>query len=165
MGINKQIERVLLQLLEHAGRMAEADRFFTAPHEPLQQIIDGEVARRAGQHFFAAGDCLADQLDDRRRLAGAGRAVNDRHVGGCEREFDRFILRGVQPCVERRRRLSLFDFEGAISQEGVAKLRQAAALGGAGLRECAGHSLTGDFVAGDVEAKGGPILLRLGRLR
>ena len=58
-----------------------------------KDVIDGQVARRAGQHLLAAADRLADHLDDGRRLAGAGRAVDQAHVAGGQGELHGVDLR------------------------------------------------------------------------
>ena len=46
MGIDEQIERVRLQFRQHAGRMPQPHRPLAGPHQPLQQVIDRQVARR-----------------------------------------------------------------------------------------------------------------------
>ena len=60
MGIDQQVERVLLQLRQDPRRVAKADCLLAAAHQTLQQVIDRQIAGRAGEHLLAASDRLAD---------------------------------------------------------------------------------------------------------
>ena len=70
--------------------------------EPLDEVVDGEVRGRGGEHLLAARDRAPDDLDEHRRLAGAGRPVHERDVLGAVGEVERRRLLLVQRVRQRR---------------------------------------------------------------
>ena len=74
--LDHQIKRVLAQLRQHPGRMTQANRLLVVTHQPLQEVINRQIARRVGQHLLAAGCSAANQFDDRSRLPGSRRAMH-----------------------------------------------------------------------------------------
>ena len=75
---------------------------FAVGQQAFEQVVHRQVARRTRQHLVAAAHRLANQLDDRGRLAGAGRAVDDGQVAGRQGQPHRLALRVVQRRIEGR---------------------------------------------------------------
>ena len=101
------------------GKLAGLTRILVIVYEQIERIragpakpeLDGQDARlvrlrragvpegcprpdcwRTGEHLLPAADRLADQFNEHRRLAGPGRAVQDRQVLGGQRETNRVLL-------------------------------------------------------------------------
>ena len=70
MGIDEQIERVLLQLRQDARRVSDADGPLAAADEALQQVIDGQIAGSTGKDPFAAADAGQDAVLFRPSIGG-----------------------------------------------------------------------------------------------
>ena len=100
-SLDEQVQRVIAQLGQHAGRVAQPHCPLAAAQQPLEDIIDRQIARGAGQHPASAAHRLTNHLDDGRRLAGAGRPVNQAHVARGKSELDRLALHGIQRMVQR----------------------------------------------------------------
>ena len=64
--------------------------------EPLDERVDGDVARRADQDALPSRHQRADQRHERGRLPGPGGAVDQGEVAGAEGEGDGAALRGVE---------------------------------------------------------------------
>ena len=151
MILNHQIQGVLAQLRQHARGMAQTHRRFAVSEETFEQVIDGEIAGGANQHFVAAAHGLADQLDKRCRLAGARWAVNDgdipRTQGEAHRRALRLIERNIQWSeVERgaeRRRY--------VAEQNAAQLGEAVAVCRAGAVERLPLAQTGRFIVRDIQ--------------
>ena len=84
--------------------MTEPDRAQPGARDPDPEVIDRRVRRRGAQHALAAQRALAHDLDERPRLAGAGRAPDQRDVAAAQRAIDRGALAFVEGVVERRPR-------------------------------------------------------------
>src|SRR5690606_13875169 len=68
--------------------------------EPLDEVVDGDVRGRRGDHPLAAPDRLDDDFDERRRLPGARRPGDHGEVGRGHRERHGVALRWIEPRVE-----------------------------------------------------------------
>ena len=82
--------------------MTEPHRAHAGLGEPHAEVVDGGVRRRRAQHALAARDALAHDLDERARLAGAGRSPDQRDVAAAQRRVDGRALLVVELVVERR---------------------------------------------------------------
>jgi hypothetical protein len=60
--------------------MAQTYGGLTMCEQTFKQVIDGEIAGSTNEHFVAAAHGLTNQLDERGRLAGSRRAVNDSDI-------------------------------------------------------------------------------------
>ena len=146
------IERLTAQLGHDAGRMPQPHGPFAVSQQSLEEIVDRHVARPAGQHFLAAAHGPANQLDDGRRLAGPRRAMHKGHVAGRQGELHGGELAGVQ--AQRRApapQLEFGEFRLPLAQQHVAQLGQPIAAGPNGPLERHPLTLTGDFVARQIE--------------
>ena len=151
MLLHEQIERVLAQLRQHAGRMAQPDRPLAEFQQLLEDVIDRQVARGAGQHLPPAADRLANHLDDGRRLAGAGRAVDQAHVAGGKGELHGIDLRLVERAVQGADGRIDAEFRLPHAQQHVAEDGAAVAAEHAGLFQRGPLPLRGHLVEGRVE--------------
>src|SRR5437879_2448290 len=102
MVLDDQVERVLPQFGQDAGRVTETHHPLTSRHQALKQVIDGEIARSARQYLLAAAYRLANHLYYRGRLAGARRAVDNRQIPGCQSEAHRLLLGDIERLIKRR---------------------------------------------------------------
>ena len=73
-----------------------------AREQPLRQVVNRHVRRRRREHALAARHRLLDQLDERRRLAGAGRPVHERNRRRAQPDRHRAPLALVEAAVEER---------------------------------------------------------------
>ncbi len=78
-----------LGIMDQAAEVAEA-----ALAEPGIDHVDGRPLLADEKHALAAGDIIGDQIGDRLRFAGAGRALDDVAAAG-PGLFDRRCLRGI----------------------------------------------------------------------
>ena len=99
--LDEQVERVVAQLRQHAGRVPQPHGPLAEGQQPLEDVVHGQVARGAGQHPAAPANRLPDDLHHDPRLAGAGRAVDQAHVAGGEGKLHRLPLHGVETGVQR----------------------------------------------------------------
>ena len=149
---HEQIEGMFAQLRQHAGRMAQANRPFAERQQLLKDVIDRHIARRTGQHFPPATNRLANDFDDGRRLAGAGRAVDQADVAGGQGELHGVDLRLVERAVQRANGRIDAEFRLPLADEHVAKNRRSIAAKHAGLFHRGSLPLRGHFVKGRIEA-------------
>jgi hypothetical protein len=91
------LERVRQHRWKHARRVPDADRVEAGGSEPLNEVVHGQVRRRARQDRFAAGRRPPDHLDQHGRLPGAGRATDERHVFRALGEIEGAHLLGAEP--------------------------------------------------------------------
>src|SRR6185312_3302669 len=84
-----------------ARRMAHADRLDAGLGEPDADVVDRGVRRRRAQYALAARDSLANDLDERARLAGAGWAPDQRDVAGAQRPIHGLALLRIELRIER----------------------------------------------------------------
>ncbi len=149
----------------HPGWMAQANGLLAFSQQSLEDVIDAQIARRAGQHLGAAADGLANQLHDRRGFARAGRAMNDRHVVGLQGEPHGLALRLVQQTVERLKRLFGAKFRRPFLKQRAAQRRQAVACRQPRPFQRRALSAAGRIVAAQIEPQGGVLFSRLRRFR
>lgn len=145
------IERMARQAGQDTCRMPDAgerDRLGVArvrDRETCKNVVDREVGRAAHEDALPCADALPDDLDERLRLARAGRAPDEGELLAREGKVDRFALGVVQAVVnegervfgrplgnfglldaeqdgeERRERLSRGELaEGALKEEDLA---------------------------------------------
>ena len=152
MVLGEQVERVFAQPRQDAGRMAEPHRLFAVGDQPLQQVIDRQVARRTSEHLVAAADCLADQLDDGRRLAGAGWAVDDGHIVRRQGKLHGLALRLVQRGVERGEFRRGRERGRRLSEQDGPQFGETVAFGSAGAFQCRALTQSGGLVVGEIDA-------------
>ena len=84
-GVDLAVDGDRRERRRHARGMAEPDRLHAGLGEPDAEVVDGGVRRRRAQHALAARDALAHDLDERARLAGAGRPPDQRDVARAQR--------------------------------------------------------------------------------
>ena len=154
MRFHEQVERVLAEFRQHAGRMPQPHDPLAEAQQPLEDVIDRQVARGAGQDLAAAADRLADDLHDGRRLAGAGRAVDQPHVAGRQGELHGIELHLVERTVQRRHGPIDAELRLPLAQQHVAEDRRAVAAEHAGLFQGGPLPLGGHFVESDVDPPG-----------
>ena len=154
MTLHEEIERMLAQLRQHAGRMPQ-------PHDPLaeteqafEDVVDGQVARGAGQHLAAAADRLANDFHDGRRLAGAGRAVDQADIAGRQGELHGVELHLIERAVQRPDGPVDAKLRLPLAEQHVAQDRRAVAAEHAGLLQGGPLPLRGHFVERDVDPPG-----------
>ncbi len=79
--------------------MAQTHGLLAVCEQTFEQVIDGQIAGGADQDFLAAANGVTDQLDEGRRLAGAGRTVDDGHILRGQGEPHGFALGVVERSV------------------------------------------------------------------
>ena len=154
MSLDEQIERMLAKFRQHAGRMPQPHDPLAETQQPLEDVVDRQVARGAGQHLTAAADRLADDFHDGRGLAGAGRAVDQADVAGREGELHGIELHLVERAVQRPDRPLDAELRLSPAQQHVAKDRRAVAAEHAGLLQGGPLPLRGHFVESNVKPPG-----------
>ena len=97
-----RLQRVLEHGGQHPRRMADAHRIEAGCGEPLDQVVHGEVGRRASQDGLAASGGPADDLHQHGRLAGPRRPMDQRDVQGAVGQLQRLLLLRVEAVLEAR---------------------------------------------------------------
>ncbi len=145
---------MLAEFRQHAGRMPQPHDPLAEAQQPFEDVVDRQVARGAGQDLAAAADRLADDLHDGRRLAGAGRAVDQADVAGREGELHGIELHLVERAVQRAHGPIDAELRLPLAEEHVAEDRRAVAAEHAGLFQGGPLPLRGHFVEGNVDPPG-----------
>ena len=105
-----RVERVSREARKDARRVPdsrERDRLVEVgvrDREAGEDVVDCEVARAADEDALARLDELADDLDERVRLAGTRRTPQERDLVARERKLDGLALRLVEVVVDERER-------------------------------------------------------------
>lgn len=90
--VDERRERHVPHRFVHACGVAQAHDAHARAQQALSQIVDCDVARRAGEHLLAASHHLPQELDEGRGLAGARWPMDQGHVLGLQREVHRVAL-------------------------------------------------------------------------
>ncbi len=165
MALDEHVERLIAQLGHDPCRMTQAHRPLAVAQQSLEEIVDRHVARSAGQYLFSPPHGLANQLDHRGGLAGAGRPVHQRHVACRQCKCHGQALSGIQPSFERCRFRRLVKLRWTMTQQHVAKLCQSISASAESPLERRPLALARDFIARQIEPPTFDVLRLVGQLR
>ncbi len=96
MVLHQEIEGVASEIGHDTGGVPETYGLLPGCHQAFEDVVHGQVARRAGQDLLAAPDHPADQFDDRGGLSGARRTVDQGYVTGSQGELNGLSLGVVE---------------------------------------------------------------------
>lgn len=117
--LEERVERVGLDAGRDARGVTEPEHRGAVIGEPLGEVVDGEVARRADQHALPSRDELPDDLDQATCLPRPGRPMDEGDGLGREGAGHRPPLGLVELLVHERERLGLGEERGRVPEEHV----------------------------------------------